>query len=238
MTDTTNEEVREIDFEDPSEKQPNFPPNFSEGCWLRYQKFMNNPDIPQGKVAAMLCLVVSTYFLGLAMTMGKLTESGIGGGTAFKVYHRPKNLIAVIALIFFGYLVIEYGATAIPYLQYKNIQDSVNSGDEPSIPMGAAGEESIGALQLCIEKDPGNSRFSVSNNLTTAMFFIFAVIWTTLYTVWILKMIVFANPQLATGLGGSARQWVQEEISKLQNEASKASAADQSAFGRRRKRRY
>lgn len=232
-------------------KQPDFPPNFEEACWIRYQKFMNNSDIPQGKSIGMLILVFFTYFLGLLLTMITLSgNENIDKKISWKIYHRPKNLIAVVTLIFFGYLVIEYGSVAIPYIQYLNIQSDVESddyrgqsgvveGDETPIRnvMGAANEENTAGLRLCIEKDDGRSKFTVSNRIQMVIFFIFGVIWIVLYSMWLYKMIIMVNPDLSSGLDGSSRQYIADRLQELTMSAQKAQQADNlNAFGRRRRK--
>lgn len=179
------EPVVPIDFIDPADTQPEFPPKFSNTCFLIYQQFMNQPNIEQGKMGSICCLIASTIFLSFFAHL--IRKNKPGKIPEIQKFFSTDNMTCIIGLITIGYIVIELGVRAIPFIQYK---DSTNELEK------AAKEIEPGFRNLCNAEGEGFSRFEVTTGLTQFSFWSLLVLWVILYLLWFARFGVFHSGRL------------------------------------------
>jgi len=152
-----DEEATPIDFNDPVTNTGalDFSTKLSETCWLLYNRFMNHPNVKEGKYVGLLVLLSCTFILGfiLAIFRGMFARTRISGGTnlpmikeELNLFIRPNNLIMICVLVALGYITIETGVVAVPWMQYvdaANTLDDAELGQKMDIEEGPGTYEAL-----------------------------------------------------------------------------------------------
>lgn len=248
-----DEDAQQLSFEDPliNTGELDFGTKLSETCWLLYNRFMNHPNVKEGKYISLLVLLFCTFILGfiLAIFRGMFARTRISGRINFpmikeelNLFIRPNNLIMICVLVTLGYITIETGVVAVPWMQYvdaaNNLDDAelgekmdieegpgtyealrnmfmdgliteesfrrrIDRYQTESLPRMFTGLDEVDAARIshCRQNGYGPSQVESNGSIISTSFIILIIIWSTLYLIWLVGMVLFINP---TKLGGKS----------------------------------